>query len=203
MSCPTITSCHAVDKLGNQLAYNGTNWTTPADIDARHAPSKRCPAPPPASAPPSTPPATPSPTSPHTTTTQLTWNTTNTALPLVLSDTTNDYIYGPTTPPSNKSTSPPAPPPTSPTPPANNSWVSTDKPATKPDTGATTPTATPPPAPPHPLRIRRSIPGLHHGLSTIGPGGINPKPAGSRPETRVRYDRHRLHLRRWRPRQPG
>ena len=92
VSCPTAMSCQAVDKVGNQLSYNGTTWTS-ADVDGTkvinsvscaaagfcaavdasgNALSYSAPA----------------------MLAQLTWNT-NPGLPLILSDSSNDYLYGP------------------------------------------------------------------------------------------------------------
>ncbi len=94
LSCASSTSCDTTDNAGNLLTYNGSAWSTTTDIDAaRSVNSVSC---------------------PTTTfcaaadgsgfvavyqtlseTLQLTWNR-NSGLSTVLSDSINDYIYGPT-----------------------------------------------------------------------------------------------------------
>ncbi len=98
LSCASTTFCDGGDDAGNVLSYNGTSWSSAVDIDgSRSINTISCPtqsfcvtadrsgygavdraAP--------------------TNTAQFTWNT-NGSLPLVLSDGTNDYIYGPSATP--------------------------------------------------------------------------------------------------------
>ena len=93
VSCPTAMSCQAVDKVGNQMSYNGTTWSSAVDIDGSNTfSSVSCAA---AGA------CVALDASGNALTykapsslAQVTWNT-NSALPLVLSDSANDYIYGP------------------------------------------------------------------------------------------------------------
>ena len=94
LSCASSSSCQAADNDGNVLSYNGTSWSLPENIDTtRSANAISC------------------PTSmfcadadssgyavvyeaPYSTSSQLTWDN-NGSLPLVLSDGSNDYVYGP------------------------------------------------------------------------------------------------------------
>ena len=93
LSCASATQCEATDADGNVLTYNGTSWSTATNIDATRSIN-----------------AVSCPTTSfcaatdgsgyavvyHTlsTTTQLAWDT-NGSLPLVVTDSTNDYIWGP------------------------------------------------------------------------------------------------------------
>jgi RHS repeat-associated protein len=95
LSCYSSTYCVAADGIGSVLTYNGTAWTAPHSVDAlTGATAVSCwsanacdvsfgmgsv--------------ATITSTSPNVTT-QLTWDT-NGSLPTVLSDSVNDYVYGP------------------------------------------------------------------------------------------------------------
>jgi RHS repeat-associated protein len=94
VACPASNQCYVTDSQGNVLTYNGSAWPTTTDIDNNYSLiDLSC--------------ATASfcvtidmwgngvVYQPQTSITQLTWDT-NTTLPLVLSDSTNDYIYGPT-----------------------------------------------------------------------------------------------------------
>jgi len=92
VSCPSSTFCVAVDGSGYALAYNGTSWSSATDVDSTRSISSvscarngSCLA---------------SDASGYqasyfaaTTKAQLTWDT-NDSLPLLLSDGTNDYIFG-------------------------------------------------------------------------------------------------------------
>ncbi len=97
VSCPSATSCVAVDDQGHALSYNGSAWSASASVDAGHSlssvscvGSSSCVA------------GDGSGYAlvyqPSTTTAQLTWATNN-SLPLLLSDGTYDYIYGPSATP--------------------------------------------------------------------------------------------------------
>ena len=97
LSCVSSSFCEASDNAGSVLTYNGSSWSNAQDVDAtRTVSSVSC-------------------TSSTfcaavdssgyatmyllvTVTSQLTWDT-NGSLPLVLSDGTYDYIYGPSTTP--------------------------------------------------------------------------------------------------------
>jgi RHS repeat-associated protein len=95
LSCAGASSCQAADSAGDVLAYNGTSWYLPENVDGtRSINAISCPS---ATfcatgdgsgyALTYTPPGT-------TVASQLTWDT-NGSLPLVLSDASSDYIYGP------------------------------------------------------------------------------------------------------------
>jgi RHS repeat-associated protein len=99
LSCPSSSFCAAVDTSGYATTYNGSSWLTPTNVDStRSFKSVSC--------------ASSSfcaavdgsgygalyKNTTSTTLSQLTWNS-NAALPLVLSDGTNDYVYGPGTTP--------------------------------------------------------------------------------------------------------
>jgi RHS repeat-associated protein len=101
LSCASTTYCLAGDTVGDVVTYNGTSWSLPLDVDMSHSIS-----------------AVACPTSSFCaavdgsgyvamptavseggpTTAQLTWDLTS-GLPLVLSDSNFDYIYGPNTTP--------------------------------------------------------------------------------------------------------
>ena len=94
ISCPTSFLCEAVDNDGNDLTFNGTVWSNPEHIDySRTIEGISCPT-----------------TSfcaavdnlggvlesqPDTVISQLTWGSVSGGLPSILSDSANDYIYGP------------------------------------------------------------------------------------------------------------
>jgi RHS repeat-associated protein len=97
VACPASNQCYVTDSQGNVLTYNGSTWPTTTDIDHNYSLIKlSC--------------DTASfcvaidirgngvVYQPQTTIAQLSWDT-NSTLPLVLSDSTNDYIYGPTNTP--------------------------------------------------------------------------------------------------------
>jgi RHS repeat-associated protein len=97
VSCTSPMSCAATDDTGNVLSYNGTAWSVPQQVDStRVANALSCPA---------TDDCVAADTSgyavgyqPTPVTYQLTWGTTS-SLPLLLSDGTQDYVYGPGTAP--------------------------------------------------------------------------------------------------------
>lgn len=127
VSCASSTSCQAVDTSGNALGFNGATWTTAASIDGTKAvdgvscvSSTLC-------------------TAVDNggsallykvaVTNQLLWDS-NSSLPLVLADSTNHYIYGPTGEPVemvNTTSSPPANNPQFMTyTPSDSSWLITN-----------------------------------------------------------------------------
>jgi len=94
VSCPSSTFCKAVDNTGNALTYNGTSWSSASSVDSTRVIN-----------------GTTCATTTYcvavdssgygitfqnatTVTGQLTWMT-STSLPLILSDGTNHYVYGP------------------------------------------------------------------------------------------------------------
>jgi RHS repeat-associated protein len=93
IACTSSTFCAVVDPSGGAVIYNGTTWASAVTIDTTALDSVSC------------------PSSafcqvvdyqgnaltyrPSTVTSQLSWDT-NSSLSLVLSDSANDYIYGPT-----------------------------------------------------------------------------------------------------------
>lgn len=94
LSCASATLCTASDNSGNMVTYKGSSWSSPVSMDSTRSVNAI---------------ACPSvvfcmagdgagnavlfqPLS--TTTSQLTWDT-NGSLPMVLSDGSNDYLYGP------------------------------------------------------------------------------------------------------------
>ncbi len=94
LSCATTTFCTAADTTGYATSYNGTSWSTPSDIDAaRSVSSVSCTSSTFCAAVDTSGYAILYATGPSSTS-QLTWDLTST-LPNVLSDGTDDYLYGP------------------------------------------------------------------------------------------------------------
>ncbi len=125
ISCANSTSCQAVDAKGNALAYNASGWSYPASIDGTTAlDSISC----------------ASSTfcqavdaagqglayGPMTVTSQLTWDS-NGPLPLVLSDPSYDYIYGPTGQPVEQIALSTSAPTYLTYTPSNSTWISTNQ----------------------------------------------------------------------------
>ena len=165
LSCVSSTSCDATDNAGDVLTYNGSAWSTPTEIDAvRSVNTVSC-----VSAsfcvvgdgsgyaavyhPLST-----------TAVNQLIWDT-NGSVSQVLSDSTNDYIYGPTGEPVEQVNLSNSTPTYLTYTASDSSWL----PPTMPDKnwrfGATTPSATWPSAPGLTVRVFR---GVHRCLDGIG-----------------------------------
>jgi len=96
LSCPSTISCDAADASGNVLTYNGSSWSDPSDVDPTHsATAVSCPTPNFCGVADSDGDAVvDQPLHESTTTSQLIWDTTG-SLPLVLSDGSYDYLYGP------------------------------------------------------------------------------------------------------------
>jgi RHS repeat-associated protein len=94
LTCANASVCTASDNDGNVLTYSGTSWSDPVNIDStRSLTAIACPT--------TTFCATTDASGYAVTyaplsasTSQLTWDT-NGSLPLVFSDSTNDYVYGP------------------------------------------------------------------------------------------------------------
>jgi RHS repeat-associated protein len=92
VSCPISLFCVAVDNAGNVLTYNGTSWSSASDVDgAKTLNAISCPSLSFCQAVDSS--GNVLSDGAANVTSQLTWDT-NGELPLVLSDGTNDYIYG-------------------------------------------------------------------------------------------------------------
>jgi RHS repeat-associated protein len=93
LSCASSTMCDATDNTGNVVTYTGSSWSAASDIDgSRSVTGVSCPV---------TTFCVATDTTgyavvyqPPLVTAQMTWDTSG-SLPLVLSDATNDYIYGP------------------------------------------------------------------------------------------------------------
>jgi RHS repeat-associated protein len=99
VSCSSFSFCVAVDNKGDAITYNGTNWSATSSIDStRKLDSISCPAMSSCVAVDSDGNAMLYAAVPDSSASQLTWDT-NASLPTVLSDGTNDYIYGPSTTP--------------------------------------------------------------------------------------------------------
>jgi RHS repeat-associated protein len=93
LSCASVTLCDATDNTGNVLTYNATSWTPPANIDStRSTTAVSCPATTFCAVADSSGFATVY--QPLTTASQLVWNAAK-SLPSILSDASNDYVYGP------------------------------------------------------------------------------------------------------------
>jgi len=108
ISCTTSTFCDATDPDGNVVTYNGTAWSSLVNVDSTHnISSVSCP-------------ATTSCTAVDgsgdvlyykaaSVTSQLTWDTSG-SLATILSDGTNDFIYGPSDTPIEQVNITPLPP---------------------------------------------------------------------------------------------
>jgi len=111
VSCASSSYCVATDAKGNAITYNGTTWLDPASIDSTHkVDSISCPAVNQCMAVDSVGNGTVYGSVQQSSTSQLTWDT-NGSLATVLSDGTNDFVYGPTSEPVeqiNVTSTPPA-----------------------------------------------------------------------------------------------